>query len=103
MGLPFVAEAVEELEEAADWYDNERPGLGEQFATEVARIVERAAELPHSGSSVAGTDPSRDVRRFVVRRFPYLVVTAIIARQRAVVAVAHHSRRPGYWRDRLQR
>ncbi len=46
-------------------------------------------------------DPERDVRRFVVRVFPYSVVTALVSGQRAVVAVAHGRRDPLYWRDRL--
>jgi toxin ParE1/3/4 len=102
MRLPFEAEAVAELEAAAAWYEHERQGFGTLLVSEVRRAVNRAADLPRSGRRVSGTEPARDVRRFVVRRFPYVVVTAIIAGQRAVVAVAHDRRRPGYWRDRLK-
>lgn len=102
MRLPFEAEAVAEFEDAAAWFEREREGYGALFVSEVRRAVDRAADLPHSGPRVPGTDPERDVRRFVVRRFPYLVITAIVTGQRAVVAVAHGRRRPGYWRDRLK-
>jgi plasmid stabilization system protein ParE len=102
MRLPFEADAVAEFEDAAAWYEREREGYGALFVWEVRRAVDRAAALPRSGPRVPGTDPERDVRRFVVRRFPYLVITAIVAGQRAVVAVAHGRRRPGYWRDRLK-
>lgn len=37
------------------------------------------------------------VRLFVVRPFPDLVVTALIAEEQLVVAVAHTRREPGYW------
>ena len=102
MRLPFEAEAVDELEDAAAWYEREREGYGALFVSQVRRAVDRAADLPHSGPRVHGTDPERDVRRFVVRRFPYQVITAIVGGQRAVVAVVHGRRRPGYWRDRLK-
>jgi hypothetical protein len=50
---------------------------------------------------VLGFDRERDVRRFVVLRFPYSIVTAIVDGRRAVVAVAHTSREPNYWHDRV--
>ncbi len=102
MRLPFEAEAVAEFEDAAAWYEREREGYGALFVNEVRRAVERAANLPGSGPRVSGSHPEHDVRRFVVRRFPYLVITAIVSGERAVVAIAHGRRRPGYWRDRLK-
>jgi hypothetical protein len=61
--------------------------------------------LPFDAEAVtelSGSDPDHDVRQFVVGRFPYLVITGIVTGQRAVVAVAHSRRRPGYWGDRLK-
>jgi hypothetical protein len=101
MRLPFVADAVAELEEAAAWYESERRGYGGLFAAEVRRAVDRAATLPMSGLKLGGFHSDRDVRRFAVRRFPYRVITALVSGSRAVVAVAHERRAPGYWRDRL--
>ena len=40
-------------------------------------------------------------RRIVLRRFPYLDIYRIESDRIVIVAVAHTSRRPGYWRDRL--
>jgi len=36
-----------------------------------------------------------------VRRFPFLIVYAMLGDQLVVIAVAHTSRKPGYWRERL--
>lgn len=102
MRLPFVVEAVAEFEDAAAWYEREREGYGKLFAAEVQRAVARAADLPRSGPRVPGTDLNRDVRRFVVRRFPYLVVAGLVGGERAVLAVAHGHRKPGYWLDRVK-
>jgi hypothetical protein len=38
----------------------------------------------------------------VLKRFPYDIVVRELSEEILVVAVAHHSRRPGYWRDRLR-
>lgn len=102
MRLPFGEEAADELVAAAEWYESERLGYGELFVSEVRTAVERAADFPECGARVEGSVPELEVRLFRTRRFPYSVITAIVAGRRAVVAVAHASRRPGYWRERLK-
>jgi hypothetical protein len=51
---------------------------------------------------VAGIAEHYDVRQHLVRRFRNIVVTAVVRDERLVVAVAHTSRQPGYWRDRVR-
>jgi hypothetical protein len=53
-----------------------------------------------AGSSMPGPMGRHGVRRLVLRRFPYSIV--FIPRDSAItiLAFAHHSRRPGYWRSR---
>jgi cell division protein FtsL len=50
---------------------------------------------------VLGFDAQYDVRKLVVNRFRYVLITAIVESALMVIAVAHTSRAPGYWRDRL--
>ncbi|MBI2898397.1 MAG: type II toxin-antitoxin system RelE/ParE family toxin [Deltaproteobacteria bacterium] len=100
--LPFAAEAADELEAAAAWYESERPGYGSLFLEEVARKAKLAARFPQSGTRVSGFDVGHDVRSFRIRRFPYSLVTAVVGGQATVFAVAHHSREPGYWCSRLR-
>lgn len=102
MKLPFEADAADELEAAATWYERQRAGHGDSFASAVQRTVDRAARFPQSGIRAHGFDRERDVRRFSVLRFPYSIVTAIVNGRRAVVAVAHARREPGYWSDRVK-
>jgi toxin ParE1/3/4 len=44
-----------------------------------------------------------DVRRYVLRRFPYIFYCCYRSTEKSVViyALMHTSRRPGYWRERL--
>lgn len=39
----------------------------------------------------------RGVRIHLLRRFPYSVIYIIAPDEIIIVALAHHSRRPGYW------
>jgi toxin ParE1/3/4 len=104
MELPFEDEAVLELEVAAAWYESEREGYGFVFLDEVEAKVGRAARFPGSGPRIVlrGLSLHHDVRRFPLERFQYQVITANVAGRRTVVAIAHTSRRPGYWMDRLR-
>lgn len=42
-----------------------------------------------------------ELRRAVVRHHPFLVVYTMLPDQLVIVAIAHTSKQPGYWVDRL--
>jgi hypothetical protein len=44
-----------------------------------------------------------DVRRFRLTRFPYCLAFQVTGDDIAVIAVAHQSRVPFYWRDRAKK
>ncbi|MCB9658228.1 MAG: type II toxin-antitoxin system RelE/ParE family toxin [Sandaracinaceae bacterium] len=102
MELPFEQDALDEFEAAAKYIDAECEGHGLLFIDEVKARVARAARFPRSGVAIPGIDAERDVRRFGLERFPYSVIIGTVSGRRAVLAVAHMSREPGYWRDRLK-
>lgn len=58
--------ARRELIEAAEYYDRESPGLGTAFLDVVEACVSEILEHPK-----AGTPMHENVRRRLVRRFPY--------------------------------
>ena len=65
------------------------------FASELDTAIDRIAEAPSRWPEyLEGT------RRYVMRRFPYLVVYRVMLDRVQVVAIAHGHRRPGYWRSR---
>jgi len=39
-------------------------------------------------------------RRLILERFPYDIVAIELPEEAIVIAVAHHSRKPGYWLGR---
>jgi plasmid stabilization system protein ParE len=97
----FLAAARLEIEQAADWYEAESPGLGADFVDELAATLERARTLPHAGALVSGLRASAEVRRYLLRRFPYKLIAVVTASELVFVAVAHEAREPRYWRRRL--
>jgi plasmid stabilization system protein ParE len=101
MTLAIEPEAFDELVHAVSVIDAERPGWGLRFADEVDACIAHAAEHPESGEMLRGYPT--EVRRFVVRRFPYVVVVAKIGDERKVIAIMHGHQAPGYWRERLPR
>jgi hypothetical protein len=44
---------------------------------------------------------AQGAKRVILRRFPYDVVVIERDDNMLIVAVAHHSRKPGYWQDRI--
>jgi plasmid stabilization system protein ParE len=94
--VEFLAEAEEELSEAALWYESKQPGLGVRFRDEIAHIVSRIAEDPTLWREREG-----GYRRVNCPVFPYFVAY-IIRKQRIIIAaVGHGHRKPGYWKSRV--
>jgi toxin ParE1/3/4 len=98
MKYEFHPEAEWEFIEEAARYESEVPGLGHRFGSEIERVVELLLENPKIGAPV-----DDDLRHFVLRRFPHSIIYAVIADVLFIVAVAHGSREPGYWRSRTAR
>lgn len=99
--IRFSAAAIAELEAAASWYEEQRPGLGLAFVDAVDATLVRVADWPRSGSPVPDVADDLDVRRVPVARFPYNLPYIVHEDFVDVLAVAHDHRRPGYWRDRV--
>jgi toxin ParE2 len=96
MKYDFLAPARAELQEAVYYYEDRRPGLGEEFATEVRDTIDRILLNPTVWAKL-----SANVRRCRLRRFPYALIYQVKPDLILVVAVMHLRRDPVYWRSRL--
>ena len=101
MTLRVLTIAREEAAEAARWYEEQRTGFGDLFLEELSRVFETVEQHPRASTQVTVAAPDREVRRIVLRRFPYSVVYEVLAEEAVVIAIAHQRRRPNYWIDRL--
>lgn len=93
----FSRPASEEFAESVRWYEIRRLGLGGEFYDAVGRTVDLIRTHPEVGSPRRGRFPNRQFR---VAGFPYNVVYRVREADIYVAAVAHTSRRPGYWKNR---
>lgn len=80
---------------AARFYEARVPGLGRDFLAEIERCFDQISAMPEAGQLIYGK-----FRRRLVMRFPYSVVYELLPDAILVVAIAHQSQRPGYWRQR---
>lgn len=86
-----------EFAAAVRWYEERRPGWGTRLFDAVSRTFDLIERHPEIGSPRRGHPAAR---QFTVRGFPYVVAYRIRHDDVYVVALAHTSRRPGYWKDR---
>jgi toxin ParE1/3/4 len=84
-----------DFDAALDWYAPRSESAALHFAAAVADAVQRVSREPGRFALIDGIH-----RQARVKRFPYRLIFLVDGNMIAVVAVAHHSRRPGYWRHR---
>ena len=95
MTIKFHSEARKEFFEAADYYEEQVVGLGDDFIDEVEKVLDVIEQQPASGMKITKTE-----RRFLVSRFPYGIIYSIEEDQIIVLAVMNLRRKPGYWKLR---
>lgn len=95
MTIKFHSEARKEFFEAADYYEEQVVGLGDDFIDEVEKVLDVIEQQPRSGTKITKTE-----RRFLVSRFPYGVIYSIEADQIVIFAMMNLKRKPGYWKSR---
>lgn len=96
MRARFLQPAEAEVDEAVAYFDAQRGGLGERFEQDLLNTIAFVTSHPMAGKALTGR-----VRKFGLRAFRYNVIYVVDAEEIVIVAVAHHRRRPGYWRTRL--
>jgi plasmid stabilization system protein ParE len=84
------------MAEAAFWYEQREPGLGDRFKAAVDATKLLIQEQPGLGAP-----HRRQTRMRLVKRCPYHVIYRELEDKIVIVAVAHGKRLPGYWEDRL--
>lgn len=98
MILPVVlrAEAEVEFDQAFDYYEGQRRGLGVDFLARVHHVFNRISENPKMHGTVFA-----DIRKAVVMRFPYCVFYRSDEMRVEVIAVFHSRRDPAIWQGRV--
>lgn len=99
MSVPIVLRSAvyDELTAAADWYDENRVGLGNELLEETDAALNIVAERPESFPIVW-----KDVRRVLLRRFPYAIYFKVEGKRVLVMCFVHTARSPRFWKKRTR-
>jgi toxin ParE1/3/4 len=96
MKCAFHPDARLEYREAAAFYEPRQVGLGAAFTKEIETAIEQILATPERFRFI-----EQDVRRCLARTFPYGVLYTVERDLILIVAIAHGSREPGYWQERV--
>jgi len=88
--------AENDLREAASFYrDRAELALSQALLTEFERSIHLLLQHP-----LLGAKWRHGKRRLLMKHFPYSLVYIVVGDEIQILAVAHQSRHPGYWRKR---
>jgi plasmid stabilization system protein ParE len=90
-------EATDELKQAADWYHQRDPRVAARFIAAIKAKLKEIAATPHRWPLEPG-----GIRQALVRKYKYSIVFREHHGVVEILAYAHGSRDPGYWRNRLK-
>ncbi len=88
MRIDYHPSISAELEEIRDHYESCSPGLGTDFVDEFERQVLTIAAMPTRWMTVRG-----DIRRSLMKRFPYVILFRTIGGESIRVTVVKHEKR----------
>lgn len=91
----FTSAAEADVEEAFQWYDSQRPGLGAAFRHALDIAVAAVESNPEAYAVI-----QRETRRALLPKFPYGLFYRVLDDTIVVVACMHAKRHPRVWRTR---
>ncbi len=95
--IEFHPEARLELIGALEWYSERSHEAAQEFYQEVGRAQEAIQKDPNAWAVyLQGT------RRYLLKRFKYVVIYRVFDNRIQFIALAHGNRKPGYWVNRLK-
>ena len=95
MKVIFNELALDELVDAINFYELELPGLGDTFKSDIEKSILRISDYPTSWPMF-----TKNIRKFVLHKFPYKILYSIENDHIYIIAISHQHRRPNYWVDR---
>ena len=93
--IHYHPDAVTDMTEAALFYEDRQAGLGERLLN----AIEEAFEVISTHPTLWRAD-ERGRRKYRIKRFPYLMIYKVTSQTIVILAIAHTSRKPGYWKER---
>jgi len=95
--LEIRPDALSDIAEAANWYDEREPGLGVEFVRAIREAIGSLSLNP-----LAHRLRRRNVRWFRLQRFPYRIVYQVKGSLVIIIAVLHSARHERSWKERAE-
>lgn len=97
MRVIFHPEAYDEMFESARFFEEKTLGLGSDLIDAIQEAISRILKFPRSGAI-----DQQNIRRCLVRGFPFTVLYEAHRDHIFIAAVMHQHRKPDYWTERLK-
>ena len=93
-------QAEDDVIEAAEWYDTQRAGLGDEFVEEILVVFDALEVNPLLHCR---RHPTKNIRWRYPKRFPYRVIYEVIQEKQLVIiaTVLHAARHDHVWQRRV--
>jgi plasmid stabilization system protein ParE len=95
MKLLLRPEAKADVAEAVRWYEEQRPGLGQELRQKLRTCLGLLEQNPLLHAQIF-----EEIRRAPLERFPYSVFYLVQGSTIEVVAILHNARNPAVWQGR---
>ncbi len=89
--------AEKDFESSYKYYEAESPKVAEKFLKTVDKQIERISKNPDSYPVV-----HKDIRKSVIKRFPFLIYFQIKLAIIQIIGIFHTSRNPEIWKKRIE-
>jgi plasmid stabilization system protein ParE len=89
-------EAEADLAVSYNWYEIQRPGLGDDFLLRVEASLEIIRSDPNAFAYI-----HKNIRRKIIRRFPHAIFYVRGENEIVVIAIVHAKRHPQNWKNRM--
>lgn len=84
--------AKQDYDQALAWYREQSVGAALGFEQAVLDAIEKVCAFPERGAHCGGHH-----RYQLLKRYPFSMIYRVRAESIEITAIAHASRRPGYW------
>ena len=94
--IKIEPEALKDIQESIDWYNEQQPGVGHEFHSDVKATFKKIKSNPYFQVRYD------NVRCFPMKKYPFMVHFTVDDKNKTVVvrAIFNTSRDPDIWEER---
>lgn len=95
--INFVPEAHLDIENAISWYNEKKPGLGNEFEKEIQSSLKTLSDNP----KIFNIKYGMEVRRAPIKRFPFIIIYIIDNHDVIILSIFNTNMNPERWKRKI--